>query len=133
MTGILSLIKTTGDNLAFSHTVIICIHYFEKPKASCTGKQFITTEVYLFSKDFKISLTNNKHTSEIFINKGTISLNLINTDAILVLSDHVKGEIIDYFLNTFMVLLTVKKCISYMQKREWVGSEQELVTDRLTQ
>ena len=97
MTGILSLIKTTGDNLAFSHTVIICIHYFEKPKASCTGKQFIT-EVYLFSKDFKISLTNNKHTSEIFINKGTISLNLINTDAILVLSDPVKGEITHYFL-----------------------------------
>ena len=32
-----------------------------------------------------------------------------------------------------MVLLTLKKCISYMQKREWVGSEQELVTDRLTQ
>lgn len=55
MTGILSLIKTTGDNLALSHTIIICAHYFEKAKVSCTGKQFITTEVYLFSKDFKIS------------------------------------------------------------------------------
>ena len=54
VTGILSLIKTTGDNLALSHT-IICIHYFEKAKASFTGKQFITTEAYLFSKDFKIS------------------------------------------------------------------------------
>ena len=54
MTGILSLIKTTGDDLALSHT-IICIHYFEKAKASFTGKQFITTEAYLFSKDFKIS------------------------------------------------------------------------------
>ena len=32
-----------------------------------------------------------------------------------------------------MVLLTLKKCISYMQKREWVGSEQELVTDSLAQ
>ena len=133
VTGILSLIKTTGDNLALSHTIIICIRYFEKAKASCTGKQFITTEVYLFSKDFKISLTNNKHTSEIFINKGTISLNLINTDAILVLSDHVKGEKIHCFLNSFMVLLTLKKCISYMQKREWVGSGKELATDRLTQ
>ena len=28
-----------------------------------------------------------------------------------------------------MVLLTVKKCISYMQKREWVGRGKELVTD----
>ena len=55
VTGILSLIKTTGDNLALSHTIIICIRYFEKAKASCTGKQFITTEEYLFSKDFKIS------------------------------------------------------------------------------
>ena len=54
MTGILSLIKTTGDNLALSHT-IICIHYFEKAKASFTGKQFITTEAYLCIKDFKIS------------------------------------------------------------------------------
>ena len=78
-------------------------------------------------------LTNNKHTSEIFINKGTICLNLINTDAILVLSDHVKGEIVHYFLNSLMVLLTLKKCISYMQKRERVGSGKELVTDRLAQ
>ena len=32
-----------------------------------------------------------------------------------------------------MVLLTLKKCISYMQKRERVGSGKELVTDRLAQ
>ena len=54
VTGLLSLIKTTGDNLALSHT-IICIDYFGKTIASCTGKQFTTTEAYLFSKDFKIS------------------------------------------------------------------------------
>ena len=78
-------------------------------------------------------LTNNKHTSEIFINKRTISSTLINTDVILILSDHVKGEILNYFLNSFMVLLTLKTCISYMQKRERVGSGKELVTDRLAQ
>ena len=60
-------------------------------------------------------------------------MNFINTDAILVLSDHVKGEKIHYFLNSFMVLLTLKKCISYMQKRERVENGKELVTDRLAQ
>ena len=53
VTEILSLIKTKGDNLALSHIIIICIHYFEKAKASCTGKQFITTEYIYLAKILK--------------------------------------------------------------------------------
>ena len=76
-------------------------------------------------------LTNNKHTSEIFINKGTICLNLINTDAILVLSDHVKGEKNSLFLEQLYGTFDTQK-MYFLYAEKGTGGKWKRVSDRQT-